>query len=687
MVMWQRSANASQVFEGQGVDASSGMDAIEQLQAGFQAGVVQNPGGVSLIMAQINAENARKAAKVLNEEVVPLAGAGYEDWTGNEGPEAFRDPITAARRAAPYMQAAYDADHFRPESGDERRIIGDKYKIARDLAGKQAEQLARARELDPTILDMEEQKRAAISRAKYWVDRSNEADGGLAGTLAWFVGTAGASIDPQTNPAWGLNIIPLGGASIAARVGGQAIASTTQSLVEDLVPMNGLPTRTENMAWLGEENDAVFNALTAAAFGAVFQIGGEAIVKGLSIGAKRMHSALRAEDGETRVLNDIAGGDQASRVRVAQDLDGVKNQLDGGARTTELTPSGQPLSEHASTMPSSKNSLANGELGPPPRTDAEVIARAKQLDPEAHKEFDKAAKRMAKFQEKNNAALETVVSRAEQRLAQLDEAIARAEKEGASASVLEGLGHQRQSAAAAAETEIATMTGKTAPREAALQLELDKWGKLKADAQARARGEWSSDTPAGAAAVTEGVAGGPVWRKGGFRGWRVAPVQESTVARPTGRAPKSEATFAKGGWRVGDPIEHVPPPMDHPLARDTGEGTPVERAQRVVDAKTKEAIETNKAYVNDVKAKLDELKDALENKGKKDAVDPNDIKLLDGTPVRNLTGLNKVDMGDTNGQEVGNLINLRKELDDLGDEDQVRLVAVTCGAEVGYAGG
>jgi hypothetical protein len=97
--------------------------------------------------------------------------------------------------------------------------------------------------------------------------------------------------------------------------------------------------------------------------------------------------------------------------------------------------------------------------------------------------------------------------------------------------------------------------------------------------------------------------------------------------------------------------------------------------QRVADKRAKEAVEGNKAWLTDVKRKLDDLEKATEAGS---TVDPNEIVLADGTPIKNLLGLKAVDVQLSDGQVKGAILNLRRELEDLDDYAEAEKVITSC---------
>lgn len=656
MAMWPRASGALQVFPGQGVEAPRpSMGITGGYDIGFEGGVAHNPGGVNLFMARNNIEAARRASEVLGEEVVPLAGTDWQEDTGIFNPDTI--PGTVLPAYTSFLRAAYDAESFRPESGDERRIIGDKYRIARELGGKSDEQFKRARLLDPSIPDLDEQRRRAIAETNAILDKSDRANTNIVGTVSWLAGEIVSTVEPATNPAWALNILGLGGKSVALRVGGQAVVSGAQSLTEDLMPLAGLPSREEAMAWLGRDNDVVLNAVTAAVTGAAFQAAGEALAKAFAIGSTTLKAKVRAMPSSERMVLDSITPDPSARVREGQKLDTVERQLNDGVPANEVLPPAAPLGQHASVMPDSAASIEPVVRNTTSTDEIEILARAKKLDQEAHTELAKATKQADKFTIEKTTAIETEIARVTRQLDIIDRAIQANEAARGSISELQGLEQQRELLLAAHEQSIRDITSKLAKREAVIRAKLVKWKPLVDDSLSHARGEWRAREETRAqerATVAQAQARAGV------------PLAEETPSVPA-PAPLRP---------IGEPLEQPAPPTESFAVRDTGEGTPAERVQRVTDQQAKQAVLDSKAWVADVKAKIGELEQAIKSKG---VVDPNSIVLADGTPVNELMGLQLKDIetGD-NGVAMGKVYDLQRELDDLDELGEVERVVTTC---------
>lgn len=658
---WPERPNAVQAFVGEGITPSlKETGIVGGYEAGFEGGIAANPGGVNLMMAKRNIDAARRASEVLGEEVKPLAGLDWQDDVGALNSEAI--PGEALAAYTDFMRAAYDADTFRPDNGDERRIIGDKYKLVRDLGGKSDEQFKRARLIDPSIPDLEEQRRAALADARGLIERSERTNVGLGGTIAWLAGQVMSTVDPTTNPAWALNVLGLGSKTAVRRVGGQAAASATQALTEDLVPLGGLPSREEAMKWIGVDNDVVANALTAAAFGAVLQAGGEVLAKGLAFGSTRVRNAMRNSPPGERIVLDSRNIDGPDRVRDAQDLDAVSRQLDDGVPASDVQPPAAPLGEHASVMPDSRASVDPTVRDTAPASDIEIEARAKKLDSEAHREWGKATKTSERIEAETQALIDVETTRVTSRLDEIDRAIAAAEAKiaslpkGSRATALneaEALHMQRELVVDNHNEVMATIAKEQAPKQAKAAAKVAKWEGRVERSRARARGEWETAAQAQAVVALERARA-----TGAPAATETPPAVKSAPARP-----------------IGEPIEHTVPATESALVADAGEGSVLERVQKVADKNAKEAVEANKAWLTDVKRKLDDLEKAGEAGSD---VDPNTIVLADGTPMRDLLNLKAVDIDLADGQVKGAIIDLRKELEDLEGYAEAEKVVTGC---------
>lgn len=422
------------------------------------------------------------------------------------------------------------------------------------------------------------------------------------------------------------------------------------------------------MAWLGRDNDAIANALTAVAVGAAFQAAGEALAKGIGAGVSaantRLKTAFRAMPDGERVVLDGFTPDPSARVRVAQDLDAALHQLEEGVPASELVPPAARLGDNASVAPNSGASIEPVVRDTVPMTEVELAAAMKKTDPEAVREFGKAVKQQRQIETETANLIEAVNNDVGRRLEAIDQQIATTEAKlstmakGTKSKLLnelEALHVQRETLGDVQKQMLADIAKRQMPKQAKAAAKTAKWEPLVERARARAQGEWETRSQALAAG-----------RAGAGRVLpQPLPAQNAPAVKPASPRP------------IGEPIERPLPLTSTPDTGDSGAGSVIERVQRVADAEANAVVEANKAWVADVRSKLKDLEQAA--KAKDGKIKPEDIVLADGTPVVRLLGIKNaqgVDVSD--GQALGRAYDLERELDELDELGEAESVTATC---------